>query len=307
MNRFHKAMVFGGALVLACAVLGFSNLATAADIFVDNVQGDDRNDGTMPDFGAGQVGPVETIAKALRIAHRGDRVVLANNEGQPYRESITLQGADNSGWPDGPFVIEGNGAILDGSDIVPLDGWDHEVNDIFRFTPARKIYHQLFIDDRPITQAPITNRGELDTMEPLHWALVDGVIYFKAELRRGPGSYRMTYTTKPVGITLYQVRYVTINNLTVQGFQLDGINAHDNADQVVLNNIVARGNGRSGISIGGASRVSINGALIGNNGKSQLRTEGYSKTDIRRSTILDNTAIDLDRQGGEIMVDGQPF
>lgn len=307
MNRFHKAMVFGGALILGCVVVGYSQLGVAAEIYVDNVQGDDRNDGTMPDFGAGQVGPVETIAKALRIARRGDRIVLANNEGQPYRESITLQGANNSGWSDGNFVIDGNGAILNGSDIVPLDGWDHEVNDIFRFTPGRKIYHQLFIDDRPITQAPITNRGELDTMDPLHWALIDGVIYFKAERRRGPGSYRMTYTTKPVGITLYQVHYVTINNLTIQGFQLDGINAHDNADEVVLNNIVARGNGRSGISIGGASRVTVNGALIGNNGKSQLRTEGYSKTDVRRSTILDNTAIDFDRQGGEITVDGQPF
>ena len=51
----------------------------------------------------------------------------------------------------------------------------------------------------------------------------------------------------PVGITLYKVRDVAIGDLTVQGFQLDGINAFDGAFDIQLSGVTCRGNGRSGI------------------------------------------------------------
>ena len=58
-----------------------------------------------------------------------------------------------------------------------------------------------------------------------------------------------------MGITLYEVRNVVIRDLIVQGFQLDGINAHDGVFDALLKKVTCRGNARSGICVGGASRV----------------------------------------------------
>lgn len=75
--------------------------------------------------------------------------------------------------------------------------------------------------------------------------------------------------SQTVGITLYQVLNVEIQDLVVQGYQLDGVNAHDSAFNVKLVGLTCRGNGRSGISIGGALRVELEACLVGNNGEWQ--------------------------------------
>ena len=102
---------------------------------------------------------------------------------------------------------------------------------------------------------------------------------------------------------MYEVRHVIINDLVVQGFQLDGVNAHDSAFDVSLNGLTCRGNGRSGISIGGASRVTLEACLVGNNGAAQVRTEGQSHTRIVNCNLLDNTAPALQRDGGKVTVE----
>ena len=103
-----------------------------------------------------------------------------------------------------------------------------------------------------------------------------------------------------MGVTLYQVRNVVIRDLIVQGFQLDGINAHDSAFDTVLRRVTCRGNARSGISIGGASRLRLENCLVGDNGQSQVRTEGYSHTHIIDCELLDTSAPAVQREGGKI-------
>ncbi|MEX0713437.1 MAG: hypothetical protein WD278_13865 [Pirellulales bacterium] len=46
------------------------------------------------------------------------------------------------------------------------------------------------------------------------------------------------------GITLYHMHDVAVVDLIVQGFQLDGINAHDGVRSCYLSGITCRGNGR---------------------------------------------------------------
>jgi len=93
-------------------------MASGRDIHVNNLDGDDsftgRRAGNLSDWS----GPVRSIARALELAVQGDRIVLANS-GEPYRESISLAGSRHSGDVLRPLVIEGNGAILDGSAPVP--------------------------------------------------------------------------------------------------------------------------------------------------------------------------------------------
>jgi hypothetical protein len=282
--------------------LSASATALARDIYVDNLSGDDRNDGAIATTNSSGSGPCRTIARALRAAQKGDRIVLANT-GEPYRESITLQGGRNSGFAEDPLVIVGNGAVLDGSQPVPKDGWKHVAGDVFSFRPHLLAYQQLFLDDRPAVRQPVTADFTMPELEPREWCLFDRAIRFRTEEFRTPAEYNLTYAALPVGITLYEVRHVVIRDLTVQGFQLDGINAHDSAFDVLLYNVTARGNGRSGVSVGGASRVRFESSLIGNNGAAQLRTEGFSHTHVFNSDLLDNTAPPIVQNGGEVTVE----
>ncbi|PQO27589.1 hypothetical protein C5Y96_18855 [Blastopirellula marina] len=288
----------------ALTLILLTSPARGDDIFVDNVRGDDRNRGNSSHFSEGENGPIASIAKALRISRKGDRIILTNT-GVPYKESITLQGGNNSGWGFSPLTIEGNGAILDGRAPVPPEGWKHVQGNVYCFAPTYKSYHQLYLDDRPATRVAIKDMGELDTLQPLEWCLLDGMIFFCAEKDRGPGSYRLSYTAHRTGITLYEVRNVKILDLTVQGFQLDGINVHSNCYDVELAGITSRGNGRSGVSVGGASRATLTKSLLGDNGTAQLRGEGFSKTEVIESTLLENTAPATFQKDARITIDGQ--
>jgi hypothetical protein len=102
---------------------------------------------------------------------------------------------------------------------------------------------------------------------------------------------------------MYEVRMVVVRDLVIQGFQLDGVNAHDGVFNGTLQGLNCRGNGRSGISVGGASRVRIESCLVGNNGAAQVRTEGYSRTHLVGCDVLDNTAPRIVQDGGSIQED----
>ena len=104
--------------VLGCILL-FTSWSAARTIYVNNLTGDDRNQGTLGDPAAGNEGPVRNINRALRLARRGDRIEVANT-GKAYEECLTLQGARHSGYAYAPFVINGNGAVLDGAEQHPV-------------------------------------------------------------------------------------------------------------------------------------------------------------------------------------------
>lgn len=276
-------------------VLVSATTAAARDWYVDNVAGDDLKSGATAGTTGLVDGPVRTIAKALRHADRMDRIILANT-GEPYRESISLVGR-HSGSENIPFTIIGNGAILDGQLPVPDEAWEFHRDDVFTFQPPRlSAAQQLFFEGRPLVRDPgPTADSRLPQLGEKEWRYYGERIQFRPEKNRLPQSYGLTYAAAPVGITLYQVINVRIENLIVQGYQLDGINAHDSAFGVQLVDVTARGNGRSGISIGGASQVTLEGCLVGDNGLAQVRTEGWSHTQIINCTLLDKTAPALDK------------
>ena len=66
-----------------------------------------------------------------------------------------------------------------------------------------------------------------------------------------PADYEVSYTALTVGITLYEVRHVVISDLVVQGFPVDSINRERWRLDASLIGLTCRGNGLSGISIGG--------------------------------------------------------
>jgi len=285
---------------LCMLLLLWSTPATARDIFVDNAGGDDRATGRQPQNTSEMSGPVQTIAKALGLAANGDTIILAKTD-QPYHESIGLVGNRLSGNAQQPFTIRGNGAILDGSAPVPPDAWQNRKGPVFRFRPPQMGSQQLFLDDRPAARviAGPQSKGPPE-LQPRQWCLLDGQIYFCVEMNKLPSDYKLSYTRAQTGITLFHVDHVRITDLTVQDFQLDGINLQNSARNVSIVDVTCRGNGRSGIAVGGASLVDIDRSLLGNNGQSQLLTLPYSETHVRESHLLSNTAPGWVDQGGRV-------
>ncbi len=297
-------MRYVGATVLVWFAISAG--ASARDIFVNNVAGDDRFTGAAASTQGARIGPCKTIARALELAAKGDRIVLAAT-GEPYRESITLQAGRHSGSGDRPFEIVGGGATLLGAAPVPDAAWEHVGREVFRFSPPRKSSQLLFLDGKPASRVPVGPADlNLPDLQPRQWCLFQRDVYFRTEPGRMPGSYHLEYCALPVGITLYEVRQVVIRDLIVQGFQLDGINAHDGVFDAWLKSITCRGNARSGISVGGASRVLISECLLGSNGEAQLRTEGYSHTRVLSSRLLDNMAPAIQSEGGSVQVEQGP-
>lgn len=288
------------ALVLLLAIPS----AAAREIHVHNLRGDDHLDGSAATSVVGGSGPVRTIAKALRLVRVGDRIIVAKTR-EPYRESLVICGSRHSQSYAGPFILEGGGAVLDGSAAVPADRWQHHLDDVYCFAPERLGYQQLFLDGRPAVRHPTTPADySLPELQPLEWCLTQGKIYFRTEPLRMPQQYALSYSVLGTGLRLTFVHDVLIRDLTIQGFQTDGMAVCDVAHGVRFERVRARGNGRSGISVAGSSRVEIEDCLLGANGVSQLRQHDFAETWLYTTRLLSSTAPALELRGGRLSIDG---
>lgn len=286
-------------ILLAIALFGAATPAAifGRDVFVDNMSGDDRRDGSAPEVAGERAGPCRSIGRGLQLVEPGDRLVVANH-GEPYRESVTLQAARHSGTTGQPFEIVGNGAMLDGRQPVSGDAWEHHSGDVYCFHPRRMAHLVLYLNNKPAVRHPENGETKPAQLGVFEWTVFRGQVYFRAEKDKTPRDYTLSCTALPVGVTLYDVHDVLIRDLVVQGFQLDGINAHDNVIDTSLLHVTSRGNGRSGISVCGASQVRMDKCILGDNGLAQIRSEGYSKTEMNNCDVIDNTAPAVVREGG---------
>lgn len=250
--------------------------ASGTDIYVDNVNGDDRRSGQSPDSSGLSGGPVRTISKALRLANKGDLISLADT-GVPYRECIAVQGGFHSHTGPIAFEIHGNGAVLDGSLPILASAWEHVKGDIFRYQPRRGAYQQLFLRGAPAARKPVAG-STMPELQPLEWCLYGGQIYFRVEPGVAPYAYEASCAAHPVGITAYDVDGVIIRDLKIRGFQLDGFQAHDNVRRFSLLNVTSEYNGRAGFAIANSSKVALSQCSAQGNGEAQVYCEGVSLT-----------------------------
>ena len=285
-------------VVASCLLAGE---AAGRDIFVNNAGGDDKNSGLHAQNQGDLTGPVRTIAKALRLARTSDRIELANS-GLPYRECVALVGARRSGAAARmPFVLDGNGAVLDGSAAIPADGWTHYRDNIFRFLPKSMIRPVLFLDGRAIQPLPLPQATAFPPrLKPLAWCAIEGAVYFAVESGKLPPDYKLSCAQLPTGITLYQVDQVVVRNLTIRGFQADGVAAAVGARRVVLDNVTCTANGQSGVCVQGGAQVEIDSCKLAGNGQSQLLTLADSETRLLASELADDTARGWVDQGGRV-------
>lgn len=296
--------------LMAFAVWITTSAAPARDFYVNNVTGSDLLDGAATTNVNPGRGPLLTITKALRSVSSGDHIILVNT-GQPYRESLTLAGSRNSGTSYQPLTIEGNGSVLDGTLPVPQDFWEWVSDDVFRFQPEGKQYQQLFLDGMPLERRPAIGIGlqaKVPLLQPKQWALVNGWIYFRVEPVTLPQSYALSYTVIPAGLTLYKVENVVISNLTIQGFQLDGVYLHDVTGPCDLVGVNCHWNGRCGVAAMGVSQTQLISCKLEGNGLYQLSLKDYTDCDLRNCPPPeDPTAAWQIGKFSKLFVDGQPF
>ncbi len=285
--------------------LGSISFASARDLFVDNMQGNDRNDGLKAETASGDKGPKKTISAALQVALSGDRIVLKKND-EPYRECVTLYGERRSGSNLAPFTIQGNGATLDGTAPIAKDAWTHTEAGVFGFQPTMAGPHKLFLNDKPAERVAVEPEAKkLPELKPLQWCAWRGAIFFRPEEGKLPGDYNLTQASLQTGVTLYHVDRASIEDLTVQGFRVDGVAAANSATNVYLAGLTLRGNGRSGLSAGPSSTLRVDGCLIGDNAQSQVLSMVNSATSIRNSNLPDGSAPVWINRGGRLEVDGK--
>ncbi|MCA9241978.1 MAG: right-handed parallel beta-helix repeat-containing protein [Planctomycetales bacterium] len=292
-------------ILLALGFLSYASPTLAWDYYVNNLLGDDRQNGLAeePDV---VDGPVATIGQALKIAAPGDHIYVANT-GEPYREQVSLSGCNPRGRDDRPLVISGNGATLDGTVAAAYGAWRHVRGDVFAMRPRRLTYQQLFLQGKPLDRVHLVSLHGIDTtLEPLHWALGQGHIYLRVEQGHLPHLYDLRHAGLQTGITLHNTHNVVIEDFVVQGFQQDGLNAHELVKDCVLRRIECRANGRCGLSAGGVSRVRVEQSNFYDNGRWQVRAEQQAQIDLEQCDVAaSEQSLKYGLAGGRLTVDGQ--
>lgn len=299
----------GWILCGAAALSAFGAEAAARDIFVHNQAGDDRSNGATAEQVDEKLGPVRTIRRAVQIAQKCDRIVVANT-GVPYRECVTLQGGRNSGLPGVPFILEGNGAVLEGSRKLSFSDWRPVGKDLFGYYPKKITYTRLYLDGKPAEQVAVpADAKSLPALEPKQWARFGGVVYFRVEPTKMIDDYDLSASQHDVGVTLYQVEHVIVANFVVQGYRLDGFNAADNMRDALVEGVVSRGNGRSGLTVAGSSRLTVAGSVLGDNVEAQLRVEGHSIAKVEETKLLGDEAKQVFQESptARLTIDGEVF
>jgi len=281
---------------LALALVVTSVLSVCAkDIYVNNATGRDRNLGQSGDTADGLSGPVRTIMRAIELSGQGDRIILAQTD-TPYRETICLFGGKQSGDSFNAFTIEGNGAVLDGTEMLPIAVWRHAFGNTFRFKPSKFTHFQLFESGLPLKRVAVEPGAKTPPLlNQMEWCICDGFLYVCLENFKRPQDYRFTYSEKMTGMTIMQTNNVRINDLIVQGYQVDGISVVNNTKNVTFDNVVVRGNGRNGLTIGASSTVSVGYSLFGDNNAAQIDMAERSElllflSELKESDELENSA-----------------
>jgi len=285
------------AFLVGAGGVAFAPIAIAAEIVVDNRLGSDLQ---TPNDGLRLQKPYRTITRAIRDAVLGDSITIRKTD-EPYREGVSINGNHSLGTTEFPLVINGGGITLDGTRPLGSTDWDAMGRDIFEMT-FRSPGHVKIL--AAAGQPTPENRGRvenLDLLQPFQFARKSGSIYFKTRRGDRPTMYGLRASAEQTGLTLYDVSNIIIRDMTIVGYRLDGINCHDRVDNVQFENVVSRDNGRSGISVGGASTVTARGCTFAANEDSQIRAEGNGVLHLFDVKTDAEVATAIDRAGGRVV------
>lgn len=267
-------------------VVAIGSPVAAKVIYVDNRTGNDVNDGTAAEVTGGRTGPVRSLERARVLVGPGDTVEIASNgDAYPYYGSLRLIGGRCSGAPGEPVLVNGNGAVLDGSEPVEPTAWVPLGGGLWRLETLPKGWYGLVRGAEPVPEVPAPAGSAEPSPPPGRWAAWRGAVYYHALPDEIPANEPYRLATREAGLFFYGVRHVVVRDLTVRHFRLDGVSAHDQAYGVVLQNVVSESNGRSGLFIGGGAGLTVVGGAVRNNREASLLLHELGKADVREAML----------------------
>jgi hypothetical protein len=272
-------------LLAVAAATAVSSSAWGATIYVDSRTGSDALDGLTAERVSDASGPVRTLRRATQLARRGDLIHLANN-GVPYSGGCSLYGVFQSGSPNYPLTILGNGCTLSGAKPIDPRAWQMESDNVWRITPQRKGWYQLVLAGEAVPEVqPPENATSPPVLAPGTWCALEGVVYYRPPVGQDPPDLPLELADEQTGLTLLGVENVVIRDLQVRHFRQDGIHLHDRCRNVLLENVACEQNGRCGIVVGGTSSALLNRVSCTGNREASLLVEELGVADAASSTF----------------------
>lgn len=246
-----------------------------ADVFVDNVAGDDANDGSAAK-------PARTIAQGLKLLRTGETLHLKPNP-VPYNEKVEIRDRRLAGTAERPTVFDGHGAVLDRLRRPDPSAWKDEGDGVFTMPLPNNAWvmdQQGYWSGFPIVRfdaKPAEWRKSRKELEPLTCFL--SKVYVQGTNERG-SLHNLLHVRLPPGKTPAEVRvevvgeltsffvgvdHVTVRNLTSINSTQDGF-ATAGGKGIVFEKVRGTANMDQGMSHHGAEVTVRNSRFDGNAG-----------------------------------------
>lgn len=202
--------------------------------------GDDAGDGSVAQ-------PWKTFRKAVEAAEPGDTIVLAKGL---YRDQFSF--ASRGGTAKEPIVIEGNGALLSGCDVVAPEAIEPGGDGRWKFA-AKTMPEVLIIDGTFARQGRLPgHRGkpetlpELDALQPGQWTWREGWAYVRTDRADKPA---LEVCVRDAGFRTSGVsNHIIVRNLACRHHWNDGFNIHGRCRGLRFENILGYENMDEGFS-----------------------------------------------------------
>ena len=281
----------------ASAALLFLSLSlSATTYYVNNQTGSDANDGLSAEK------PFQTISKSMMVLQAGDTLVMA--PGKIYYESMVMR---QSGTPAKPITIEANGAVLSGRAPIPKDNWKSMGDGLWlnanhlQFGALRS---RVFNEKGEMISVHISTKPQ--DLKPGEAVWNKDGIYLKLEDGQKPQDLTLFGTYRQSGVAFQDHSYITVNNITVENYSNDGVNAHGYCRGLIFRNLVSRWNGDDGFSVHEDVQACLYGAHLHHN------DYGIQDISISRSSFFgvlseDNREIGGDFSGGMRSIEDSLF
>ena len=270
-ERLYTVAVFAILAVAVCAI----ERGSATDIFVNNRTGEDSYSGHAPTFSGRNDGPVRTIRAGLRRARRGDRVILAPTR-TPYHEELVLDGAHHGGSLRDPFVFEGNGAQLIGTQSTRPVDWQYLEKGVYGLVGPARTSGTLMLKGQQAPRVQTAMWANQPSLDAGSYALWQGRFFFRTAADKQIGDYDLADSRLSGAIVVYRASHVVIRNLNICGFSRDAVQIRGPSTAVSVENCRLSDNGLCGLRVYTNCQVRLHNCFVENNGKAGVTHGNYS-------------------------------
>ncbi|OGV69389.1 MAG: hypothetical protein A2283_22285 [Lentisphaerae bacterium RIFOXYA12_FULL_48_11] len=290
--------------LLLCFIFLSSGVTAEPDsgrvLYVNNITGNDIFDGLKPaPANDGKTGPFATIGKAFASVCTSDRIEISNT-GKPYKGGNTLVAA--GGTAEKPLVINGNGALISGLDLIPREKWATARNgivatDFWPMSNMLKSYEPIqhwigspqiwWLDGKPAPNC--TSEEQLNS--------TSGGFYWNKPVRQ-------LWVHLPEGKTLDDVviqvpvhstaicintDFVTVKSLRSMFSWNDGFDTHGRGKNIVFQHCIATDNCGQGFSVHDTNIALYEDCLAERNASSGSCDVNECHSVYRRCVFVNNT------------------